>query len=208
MTLVVEQLNYERNYQLLLNDIHFELQAGQWLQISGANGSGKSTLLRILAGFLDPLSGKLSWKNQIISTQKESYQQQLHFIGHQHGVKPYLTVLENLKLAGTLANITSNLEHIQQCAEKMGLPHLLNTYAFNLSAGQMRRLALARLLLSPAPLWILDEPTTALDQAGQALLVNLLNQHLAQGGMAIVATHQQLAIQFEKKSIQLGEQNV
>lgn len=207
MTLHVEQLGLERNYQFLLQDIHFHLQSGEWLQVSGKNGSGKSTLLRMLAGFLEPSVGKISWQNQLISTQRELFQQQLHFIGHQNGVKLHLTVLENLKLISALANITTTLAHLEHSAAQMGLQHVLHAEVSKLSAGQLRRLALARLLISPAKLWLLDEPTTALDQAGQKILMELLHQHLSCGGMAVIATHYDLNISSGKKSIELGEKN-
>ena len=192
MTLRIEQLAFERNRELLFSDVDFTLQPGEIMQIRGANGCGKSTLLRILAGYIEPPFGHIFWQNQSIHTQRDLYQQQLSYLGHQNGIKPYLTAYENLKLACDLANYPTNQTSLLSILSSMGLGHAAETQAIALSAGQTRRLALARLKHAATRLWILDEPNTALDHAGQTILVNLLKTHTAQGGIAIVATHHEL----------------
>lgn len=203
MNLIVENVAFERNNYFLFEKINFSLQAGELIQLRGANGSGKSTLLRILAGFIEPQMGTVICDNQSIFEQLDHYQQQLHYVGHQNGIKPNLTVFENLRLSCALAMIKT--ADIEKVVERVGLASLLHKPALQLSAGQSRRLSLARLLLNQIPLWILDEPTTALDADGQKLLTELLNEHLSAKGSAIVATHQHLNLTREMQIIQLGE---
>lgn len=190
---VIDNLAFERNNQFLFAQINCTLQAGEVLQIRGANGSGKSTLLRILAGLIEPTNGSI-------------VTQPLHYLGHQNAVKQNLTVYENLKLYSALSGIKIQHLEINAIVKKIGLNHVTHRKACYLSAGQVRRLSLARLLLNPVPLWLLDEPTTALDTEGQQLLTDLLNQQAANGGMAIVATHQNLLLTHPLKTIHLGEQ--
>ena len=189
MTLILNNLLYERNYEALFHSVNCTLQPGEMLQIHGANGSGKSTLLRILAGFIQPKQGDVTWQGQSIFKLGE-YQQQLHYIGHQNGMRLRLTVYENIKLHGALLGRETQKSVLQY----FDLINLSEKQAMHLSAGQMRRLALTRLLLNPAKLWILDEPMTALDKIGQALLLKLLDAHVKQGGMAVIATHQDLGV--------------
>lgn len=203
--LTIQNLSVERGQHLLFSDINCRLNAGEFLQIRGANGSGKSTLLRTIAGYLLPESGMILWQGKSITTQHDTYPQQLHYLGHQHGVKAHLSVYENLLLNCALANIHLNHKQLTNILQQIGLLPLQHKLAMHLSAGQSRRLALARLLLAPQPLWILDEPTTALDAQAQDLLITLLKQHLSNNGMAIIATHQELTL--TGKLITLGEQN-
>ncbi|MEO8402050.1 MAG: cytochrome c biogenesis heme-transporting ATPase CcmA [Gammaproteobacteria bacterium] len=203
MKLILDHISFERDNHLLFSNIHCVLQAGDIVQIRGANGCGKSTLLRIVAGFIEPSSGALWWQNKLISQQKDQYWQQLCFVGHQNGIKPYLTVRENLLLNSALLHQPLPKHKLDSVLDRVGLLPLKKMQTQQLSAGQARRLALARLLISPARLWILDEPTTALDALGQALLVDLLNQHVANGGMIIVATHHDLPLETTINTIQL-----
>ena len=205
--LQIEDLTFIRNDAILFQNISCQLQTGNVLQILGRNGSGKSTLLRILAGYIQPEQGKISWHGKSITDERDVYQQQLHYVGHQNAVKQNLTVYENLQLAAALRGSNSTSAHIKNIVEQTGLSHVANTEASCLSAGQGRRLALARLLLDQAALWILDEPTTALDSAGQTLLHTLLNQHLSKQGSVIVATHQILSLTKPAQTLQLGEQH-
>ncbi len=195
MKLAINNLAFERNNKILFSQINCVLNSGELLQVRGANGSGKSTLLRILAGLIEPETGTVLWQDKLI------------YLGHQHGVKSHLTVHENLKLNATLFANKINSEAIRSTIQKIGLSHVANAQAFTLSAGQLRRLSLARLLLNPAQLWILDEPTTSLDVAGQQLLHELLNLHVTNGGMAVLATHQHLSLQCNIKTIALGDQH-
>jgi heme exporter protein A len=203
--LQIANLAFLRNDTPLFRDLSCQLTTGNALQIRGANGSGKSTLLRVLAGYLQPESGSISWHNQSIDEQRDTYQQQLHYVGHQNGTKQNLTAFENLQLAAALRGEPCTSQQIKRALAEIELSHAASTKAIHLSAGQGRRLALARLLLHPAALWILDEPTTALDNKGQAFLIALLDQHLANNGSAIVATHQILPLAKPMQTIQLGE---
>lgn len=204
MKITIHNLAFERNEQFLFKEINSILHAGDLLQVRGANGSGKSTLLRILAAYIEPQIGQVSYNDQCIFQQRDAYLQQLHYLGHQNGVKPYLSVLENIKLMCSLKRIPPN--SIQSVIQKVGLQHIIHSQTQTLSAGQLRRLALARLLLHSVSLWILDEPTTALDHQGQQLFFDLLTQHLDQGGIAIITSHHELPF-HTMKIIQLGECN-
>lgn len=203
MTLQVQHLSFERHFKYLLRHIHFELGGGELLQINGANGSGKSTFLRIIAGLIDIEEGKILWQGESIADKREHYQTQFNYLGHQNGVKLQLTVAENLAFFAALNNATSSEDAILLCKD---IPR--DTQAIHLSAGQKRRLALSRLLLNPKPLWILDEPTTALDHEGQQLFFDLLKKHLSQGGMAILTSHHELPAPLISKKIQLGEKHI
>lgn len=204
MTLTINHLTLERNQQILLSDIHCTLQSGEYLQVEGTNGSGKSTLLRILAGLIEPQQGQILWQDQCIFANRDVYQQQLKYIGHQNGNKVNLTVFENLRVNAALSAQQANVHEIHDSIKKVGLAHFENTLVNNLSAGQARRVSLARLLLQPAPLWILDEPTTALDAQGQDVLMMLLNHHLEKGGLAVIATHQPFTLIGKEKKLLLG----
>lgn len=208
MQLIIDNLAFERNYQFLFSQINCVLNSGEILQVCGANGSGKSTLLRMLAGFIEPHTGTVLWQEKSIFRHRDTYQQYLHYVGHLNGTKPNLTVHENLQLNAALTNNKINSLHLKTTLQKMGLTHAIHTQAQYLSAGQLRRLSLARLLLNPTPLWILDEPMTTLDTEGQELLCDLLKQHLTNNGMAILATHQNLLLNRTMKVIHLGGHNV
>ena len=153
--------------------------------VTGPNGSGKSSLLRLLAGFLPLFEGKISWHSKPIR-DVTSHHANLHYIGHLDALKPELTVAETIGYWQALRgdNGTQNILHA------FGLESLHSTPVKHLSAGQKRRLTLSRLMMGDAPLWLLDEPTTALDQTGQKLLTDLIAKHRAKGGMAIIAAHQ------------------
>jgi heme exporter protein A len=197
----IDNIAFERNDRYLFSEINCILQAGELLQIRGDNGSGKSTLLRIIAGLIEPQVGR------VLGDEKSIDPQQLHYIGHQNGVKLHLTVRENLQLFSALTTQPIDSDNLKRIMQRMGLSSLQHKHALQLSAGQLRRLALARLLLHPVALWVLDEPATALDDAGQALLADLLTQHLTAGGIAILALHQSLPLQCATKTIRLGEQH-
>ena len=204
MTLQVKHLSFARNDELLLSDIHFNLQMGELLQVAGDNGSGKSTLLRIIAGLLTPESGEILWENKANN---------IHYLGHLNALKLPLTVEENFRFAASLkssVHATSLTDFIiEKNAAFAPLKKLQHRQTLQLSEGQKRRVALARLLLSDAALWILDEPTTALDHDGQVLFFNLLKKHLEEGGMAIITTHHDIPDIFStKKILRLGAQHV
>ena len=209
MSIVINNLAFERNYHFLFNEINSSLNPGELLQVRGANGSGKSTLLRILAGYIEPHAGNILWQNKCIFKQRDQYQQQIQYLGHQNGLKPNLTVYENLQLNFALINQKPDSLKISAALKKVDLYHLQHKQIQYLSAGQARRLALSRLLLRDAPLWILDEPTTALDIHGQQLFADLLQQHLAADGMIVLTAHHELTYLNKIKTLELqGEQNV
>jgi heme exporter protein A len=202
--LSIRDLSFERNNQTLFRAVNFTLSTGEMLQVRGANGSGKSSLLRILAGYMRPELGDVCWDGQCIFKNRDEYQQQLHYLGHQNGIKPLLTARENLTLNSALL-LKKNTSGIKNILARLGLERLQDTKAMHFSAGQSRRLALARLLLHPLRLWILDEPATALDAEGQALLAAMLAEHLQNNGSAIIATHQDLGAKTQ--TLNLGEKH-
>jgi heme exporter protein A len=188
---------------MVFSHVSFQLHQGELIALTGRNGAGKSSLLAILAGRLRPDAGAISapaWGEMPIS-------EAVHFIGHRDALKVALTVRENLKFArdvlgtGHLGSRNPDAEHygdsqiaIDAALARVGLAHVADLPAGYLSAGQKRRLALARVLVCPRPLWLLDEPNSALDTAGQALLVSEMQAHLASGGAIIAATHGPLGL--------------
>ncbi len=181
MSFEVKNLSAERNHRLLFKDLSFTLRAGECLQILGENGAGKTTLLRTLSGLMPILEGSIHWKDDLI------------YIGHQNSVKAHLTPRENLKFMMALTGFCTSIS-IEQALETMDLQSLAHVPTHTLSAGQQRRLGLARLLFNSARLWILDEPLTALDQKGIQLIEQLLKTHLKQQGLLILTSHQPLKI--------------
>jgi heme exporter protein A len=154
------------------------------LVLSGANGSGKSTLLRVLAGLIRPAAGRLLWDGADTFADLAEHGHRVAYVGHQDAVKPGLTVTENLRFAATVSS-----RSIVAALSAMGLQTLSDLPARMLSAGQKRRLALSRLLLSAAPLWLLDEPTLGLDRVAIERVGGLLATHRAAGGLVVAATH-------------------
>lgn len=200
----VENLTCQRREQILFANLSFQLQQGQCLVIEGVNGSGKSTLLRILSGLMSPDGGEIFWQQQLIQKKFTHYINQLHYIGHQNGLKLGLTVSENLQLAHHLATFSSCNE-LDEILHALQLSIHKNTPLHYLSAGQKRKCALARLLLCKKDLWLLDEPFTALDNSTQIFFLAALKQHLQQNGMVIISTHQPLALTaVDTQTLSLG----
>lgn len=189
MTLTGERLTCVRGDRLVFRDLDFAVRAGRALVLTGPNGSGKSTLLRLVATLLQPRSGRLVWQGNPVSDDPDSYRAAIGYLGHLDAVKPTLTVAENLGFwaQGDQAAIAAALDAFA-LADKAPLP------ARFLSAGQKRRLALARLTVKRAPVWLLDEPTTALDRRSTALFAAAVSGHLARGGLALIATHVDLGL--------------
>ena len=175
-----EAISVFRGERLVLSDLSFALAPGEALLLTGPNGSGKSTLLRLLAGLLRPEAGRLWWRDSDALADPAEHAARLMLVGHLDAVKPALTAAENLRLpGGDIAGALAALD----------LTHLAELPARMLSAGQKRRLALARLALAPAALWLLDEPTLGLDAASVSRFGTMLAAHRARGGMVIAATH-------------------
>ncbi len=193
MTVVVnaQQLTSVRAGRTLFADLSVQVEAGGVLHVEGPNGAGKSTLLRTIAGLLKPQRGEVELFGQPADVDLEHWQRRLLFIGHKAAVKSELTALENLDLQACFDGAT--IADPWQLLETVGLLGLEDIPAQQLSAGQQRRIALARLWFSPAPLWILDEPFTALDQAGIELLQQRFAAHSANGGTLILTSHQPLS---------------
>jgi heme exporter protein A len=167
---------------MVFRHLDFDLRPGEVLLLRGPNGSGKSSLLRLMAGLLVPAAGELSWGGAPIATEPERHRRRLAFLGHLDALKPALTVAENLSFWCGPAAVAPALA-------ALGIASLSRLPARLLSAGQRRRLALARIVARAAPLWLLDEPTNALDDEAEAMFAAALAAHRAQGGMAAIALH-------------------
>jgi heme exporter protein A len=181
--LVAERLRVMRGMRLVIRDISFTCSPGEALVLQAANGVGKTTLLRAVAGFLPLAGGRLRLDG---ISDDSTVGENSHYVGHLNGVKRSLTVAETLRFLGTFLG---GEDRSGIAAERLGLGALLDVPAGYLSAGQTRRLALARLLCAKRALWLLDEPTVSLDTASQDLLAGIVNEHLAEGGMVVAATH-------------------
>lgn len=186
--LAASGLRCVRGDRELFTDLSLSLQAGELLQIHGANGSGKTTLLRILCGLSLPDAGDIYWQGVSLAENRQRFLQNLHYLGHSTGIKLELSPLENLAFAAALNGAASRIR-LQHALERVELFGFENEPARTLSAGQCRRIGLARLLISPAHAWILDEPFTALDKSGVRILESLLHEHLENGGIVILASH-------------------
>ncbi|OGS92071.1 MAG: heme ABC transporter ATP-binding protein CcmA, partial [Gallionellales bacterium GWA2_59_43] len=178
----------------LFSRLGFALHPGQIMQVQGENGSGKTSLLRTLCGFLMPDEGDILWNGSNVSELQEEYYAEMLYLGHLNAIKDELSGLENLRISAGLSGIELGEKEAVAALRRMGLKgrELLPTKV--LSQGQRRRVALARLLVSDAKLWVLDEPLAALDVAAVALIQELIAEHLARQGMVIFTTHQPLLV--------------
>ena len=176
-----------RGERLVFGGVDFALSAGEALLVTGANGSGKSSLLRVMAGLLRPVTGSLHWRGRPVGEDREAFAGEVRYVGHLDAIKPVLTVAENLAFWARLGG--HGPERTMRGLEALGLDHLAALPARVLSAGQRRRLGLARLIAAPAPLWLLDEPTVALDTASVAAVEAAIAEHRAAGGIAVVSTN-------------------
>ena len=186
LSLVATGLVCGRGGMALTQELTFSVAPGQCLLLRGPNGSGKTTLLLTLAGVIAPLAGRFALDGG------DGDERRLHYCGHRNAIKPRLSVLENLEFWRSVNGATG--EPAAAALDAVGLAALAHLDAGYLSAGQTRRLALARLVVSHRPLWLLDEPTAALDVEGHELVTRLLDSHLDQGGSAISATHDPITL--------------
>jgi heme exporter protein A len=198
--LVAENLVLERGGRRVVDGLSFRLQSGTALVLTGPNGSGKSTLLRALAGYLRPSGGELRLDG---ANTDQELGEVCHFVGHLDGIKTHLTAAENLAFWGAYLGGVADNARVEAALASFALDALADIPAGYLSAGQKRRLALARLALVQRPLWLLDEPTVSLDVASAERLVAAVNEHLKGGGAAVVATHAPMALS-PLQSIDLG----
>ncbi len=197
--LQTEQLACRRGDKTLFTALDLHWQSGDFVQIEGHNGIGKTSLLRILAGLAQPLQGKVRWNNCEISKNREEYQYNLLYLGHQAGIKPELTAWENLRFYQHTGHCLQGEEILWEVLHTVGLLGREDIAAAHLSAGQQKRIALARLWLSQAPLWILDEPFTAIDQHGVQVLTCLFERHSRAGGIVILTSHQEVPSELLQK---------
>jgi len=190
--LETRSLSCNRNDRILFEHLDILLEPGQMLLVEGANGSGKTSLLRILTGLGLADSGEVLWRGETIDRLAGDYFEQVTYVGHHDGIKRELTCLENLRLARAMG-IPSALD-LDEVLERVKLYSYGDTDVANLSAGQKRRLALARLLATDSTLWILDEPFTSLDKASMALFEDLFTGHLQQQGMIVMTSHHDISM--------------
>ncbi|UTZ35310.1 cytochrome c biogenesis heme-transporting ATPase CcmA [Vibrio campbellii] len=204
--LEVSNLTAIRDDRVLFENLQFEIKPGELVQIEGRNGTGKTTLLRIVTGLGDREEGIIKWKGEEVEKSRDVFHQDLLFLGHQTGVKRELTALENLRFYQSIHNNRSSEEEIFAALAQVGLAGREDVPVAQLSAGQQRRVALARLWLSNQILWILDEPLTAIDKQGVKVLESLFASHADNGGIVILTTHQDMFADSPKlRKIKLGD---
>jgi heme exporter protein A len=189
MRLYGENLSLERGGRPLFAGLFFEVREGEALVIQGSNGAGKSSLLRAIAGLLPFSGGRLRHEG---GDAHAGLGEQAHYLGHANSLRSALTAEENLAFWAALQGGAAF--GVKPALERLGLPHVLDFPVHALSAGQKRRVALARLLVARREIWLLDEPTTALDVGSQTLFANTMQEHLSKGGLILVATHAPLGI--------------
>jgi len=192
--LEASHLECQRGEKTLFRDLSFQLDQGVCLMVQGANGSGKTSLLRMVCGLSTPAQGEIRWRGAPIRALAEDYRCELLYCGHAGAVKEDLTALENARIAAALAGQPVDDDEAREALRHLGLKGREDLPARVLSAGQKRRVALSRLLLEKRKLWVLDEPLTALDKAAVAKLCGIIDAHLAQGGMAMLTSHQDLSL--------------
>lgn len=203
--LEAKNLECTRGDHRLFSDLSLALSPGEVLHVQGRNGTGKSTLLRTLCGLFTPSKGEVSWNGMAISALREIFHKEVLYIGHKPGIKDDLTALENLRAASLLDGDSVSKEQLWQALEKMGLRGFEDLPSKHLSQGQRRRVALARLLVSKARLWVLDEPFSALDSAAVAVLQTVIGSHIHSDGMVVLTTHQEVTLtQATSKQLRLG----
>eukprot|EP00163_Fabomonas_tropica_P028435 TRINITY_DN5783_c0_g1_i1.p2 TRINITY_DN5783_c0_g1~~TRINITY_DN5783_c0_g1_i1.p2 ORF type:complete len:213 (+),score=19.25 TRINITY_DN5783_c0_g1_i1:435-1073(+) len=196
-------LQCERDERLLFRNLSFSIVPGTVTRVEGPNGSGKTTLLRILAGLNDAWTGDLNWCGEPRSNVREEFQRNMLYLGHRPGIKSLLTPMENLR-ALMAARRPMPDDVLRQALAGTGLSGFEDVPCRNLSAGQQRRVALARLLIADEPLWLLDEVFTAIDADGVKAIESLLQQRASEGGAVVVTTHHDLRMDGMKKIV-LGE---
>jgi heme exporter protein A len=191
--LSVRGIEFWRGDRRVLADVSLELAATECLHLLGANGTGKTTLLRVVTGLLSPEQGEVTWGGRDTCSDRDGWRASFSYLGHSDGLKAELKSRENLAFETALRRRLRDGE-VDAALEQVGLAAARDLPAGVLSAGQRRRLAMARVMLAAVPLWILDEPYTNLDADGSTLIAGVIGRHLDAGGAAIIAAHQALAI--------------
>jgi len=191
-SLRVEDVHVWRGERHVLQGVNFEIQPGNLLHIAGSNGAGKTTLLRVVCGLIAPEMGEVLWQGRNIRTDRESFQASFAFAAHDAALKADLTALENLRFTIGLRRSAATPE-LLDAMQRTGSHEYANLPARVLSAGQRRRVAMARVLASRVPLWLLDEPFSNLDAAGVTVISALIDEHVAGGGAAVIVAHHGLS---------------
>jgi len=193
--LEVSNLACVRGDNQLFENLSFALTEGEVLYVHGPNGSGKTTLLRAICGLVIPEAGEIAWGGEETRKLAEDYRRHIAYFGHLNGLKEELTALENLAISARLAGVEVTEEQISSVLAALGVEVCQELPASVLSQGQKKRTALARFVLNKNKLWILDEPFTALDVAAVAVLQNVIIEHVQQGGMVVLTTHQEVELE-------------
>ncbi len=202
----VNNLECIRRDNILFQGLNIDLEDGGLLQVDGVNGSGKSSLLQMCCGLIQASEGEISWNGEDIVNCRYQFQSDISYFGHSNGVKAGLTARENMTVMHALAGTSSSIDY-SSILERIGLTGMEDVLSSRMSAGQKRRLGLARLFMSQAKLWLLDEPFNALDKHGKAVIERIIVQHCSAGGMAIFATHQTMEIAgYPLQHIHLGNE--
>ena len=206
-----------RGERVIFDQLDFALSPGEVLLVRGPNGSGKSSLLRLMAGFLRPAAGDLLWDDSAIASDWDAHRTRVTYVGHLDAVKLPLTAAENVTFWGRLVHQGGlgdghggrhTAARTEQALARLDISHLADIPAGLMSAGQRRRVNLARLVVAPTPLWLLDEPTTSLDSAGVEAVEDLIADHLGAGGIVVAATHQAMLRRKSKELVMSGETRV
>lgn len=203
--LEARQLAVSRDDRLLFSGLDFRLPAGQVLQVAGPNGVGKTTLLNLVAGLAAPEAGEIRWQDRPVDEQPAAFRSSFTWLGHHGGLKLMLTPRENLRWLARLRGLPAGDAAIEASLDKVGLYGYEDVPVARLSAGQKRRAGLARLFVEARPLWILDEPFTAIDRQGVAELEGWLGAHAAAGGLVLLTTHHEFAPGFPVQRLDVAD---
>lgn len=199
--LSAENLTLFRGDRRLFRDVEFALESGEVLVLEGSNGSGKTSLMRAIVGMLDLETGVVTWNDVPVSEQRQEFHGSLVWMAHRVGFKADLTLVENLQFEAALRpQIGRDMEPV---LDRLGLSRLKPLPLRSLSAGQQRRVALARMLLADVPLWLMDEPFTNLDRDGRQLVMRLVKEHVTAGGLCVMAAHQDVDVDAPLKRVVL-----
>ncbi|MCC7226218.1 MAG: cytochrome c biogenesis heme-transporting ATPase CcmA [Burkholderiaceae bacterium] len=196
--LVARGLSCIRGERRLFSGVDFAVNPGEWVYVRGQNGVGKTSLLRILVGLAHAETGQVFWDNEPIGACRSLYHKHLLYQGHHACIKDELTALENLRLSAGLDGVELDEDRAMRTLRRFGLRGREELPVRSLSAGQKRRVGMARLLSRSATLWVLDEPFTALDTAAVDMLAGVLSEHVAEGGMVVLTSHQPVPMDHGK----------